>query len=55
MMISAEDAEALGLDDDIEVIGVTVNGESHAYPIPFLSRHEIVNAVLGGQPIATTW
>ena len=37
------------------VIGVNINGESRAYPIPYLSAHEIVNDVVGGQPIAATW
>ncbi len=55
IMVTAQEAEADGIDPDVRVIGVSINGESHAYPIPFLSRHEIVNAELGGTLIATTW
>ena len=40
---------------DEQVIGVTINGDSRAYPIPVLSVHEIVNDMVGGEPIAVTW
>lgn len=43
------------LDDDAPVIGVTFNGESHAYSLYLLNGHEIVNDVVGGKKIATTW
>ena len=43
------------MDDDEQVLGVSINGESRAYSIPMLSRHEIVNDVVGGAPIAVTW
>ncbi len=38
-----------------QVLGVSIDGESRAYPITVLSRHEIVNDVVGGVPIAVTW
>ncbi len=38
-----------------QILGVSINGESRAYSIPMLSRHEIVNDVVGGVPIAVTW
>ena len=38
-----------------QVLGVSINGENRAYSIPLLSRHEIVNDVVGGVPIAVTW
>jgi hypothetical protein len=38
-----------------QVLGLSVNGEHRAYPIPMLSRHEIVNDVVGGMPVAVTW
>jgi Protein of unknown function (DUF3179) len=41
--------------DSDQVLGVAVGGESRAYPIPFLSWHEIVNDTVGGMPIAATW
>ena len=37
------------------VIGVTLNGESRAYPLRFVRWHEVVNDVLGGVPIAVTY
>lgn len=39
------------------VLGVTVNGESRAYPINQLTRptREIINDRLGGSAIAATW
>jgi hypothetical protein len=43
------------MDADEQVLGVSINGESRAYSIPMLSRHEIVNDVVGGVPIAVTW
>ena len=48
-------ANAAQLDADAPVIGVTFNGESHAYSLYLLNGHEIVNDVVGGQNIATTW
>ena len=43
------------LDADAPVIGVTFNEESHAYSLYLLNGHEIVNDVVGGEKIATTW
>lgn len=43
------------LDPDASVIGVIFNGESHAYSLYLLNGHEIVNDVVGGKKIATTW
>jgi hypothetical protein len=47
--------EVKGVRDSDQVLGVALGGESRAYPIPFLSWHEIVNDVVGGVPIAATW
>lgn len=55
IMVPAADADAAGIEGGVQVIGVSVNGESRAYPIPFLSRHEIVNDTVGGRHIAATW
>lgn len=38
-----------------QVIGVSINGDNRAYPLVMLSRHEIVNDVVGGKPIAVTF
>ena len=48
-------ANAAKLDPDAPVIGVTFNEESRAYSLYLLNGHEIVNDVVGGQKIATTW
>jgi Protein of unknown function (DUF3179) len=37
------------------VVGLTRGGEAHAYPINLLSLHEVVNDVVGNQPVAVTW
>jgi len=37
------------------VIGVTINGESRAYPLRMLDWHEVVNDVVGGEPVAITY
>jgi len=37
------------------VIGVEFNGDARAYAVNLLSRHEIVNDVVGGIKIAVTW
>ena len=38
-----------------QVLGLSIGGDHRAYPIPYLSQHEIVNDVVGGQPVAVTW
>lgn len=43
------------LDDRDLIVGVEIGGDSRAYPIATLSRHEIVNDVVGKVPIAVTW
>jgi phosphatidate phosphatase APP1 len=37
------------------VIGITVNGESRAYPLKLMNVHEVSNDTLGGVPIAVTY
>ena len=37
------------------VIAVEIGGEAKAYPLAMLIRHEIVNDVLGGIPVAVTY
>lgn len=43
------------LDDDEEVISVTVGFETRAYPLRILVWHEIVNDVFAEQPLAVTY
>ncbi len=40
---------------DAPVIGVSIGGEHHAYSLRLLNAHEIVNDVVGGKPVGTTW
>ena len=47
--------EAKGVRDTDQVLGVNMGGESKAYPIPFLSWHEIVNDTIGAVPVAVSW
>lgn len=48
-------AEADRYTADEPVLGVSINGDSRAYSIPFLSGREVVNDTVGGVPIAVTW
>ena len=50
--VSANEAR---LDADAPVIGVNFNDDSCAYSLYLLNGHEIVNDVVGGLNIATTW
>jgi len=53
--VSAAEADAF-LDPMEPVLGVVgANGTAKAYSAWQLEGHEIVNDVLDGQPIATTW
>ena len=48
-------AEKAKINSYDPVIGVTFNDESHVYSLYLLNGHEIVNDVVGGEKIATTW
>lgn len=50
--VRAEDAD---VHKNTPMIGVSINGEHHAYSMYLLNRHEIVNDEVGGQAIASTW
>ena len=41
--------------DRMSVIGVAEGGEAKAYPVPVLSRVEIINDQFAGTAIAVTW
>lgn len=38
-----------------QVIGIEVEGDARAYPLPVLAAREIVNDVVGGRPVAVTY
>lgn len=44
-----------GLKSTVPVISFTLNGESKAYPLGILMRHEIVNDRVGGVPVVVTY
>ncbi len=52
-MLRANEASYLSPED--RVIGITLNGESRAYPISILNWHEIVNDQIKGQRYAVTY
>ncbi len=43
------------VDDMAAMIGVVFNHEAHAYSAVVLNSSEVVNDVVGGVKIATTW
>ena len=51
----ADDPGADYLEDDERVIGVSINGEHRAYPLRIVNAHELVNDVLGDEPLSLTW
>ena len=52
--VSVDEAQAW-MDSDERVLGLSINGDNRAYSVRMLSRHEIVNDVVGGKPVAVTW
>ena len=53
--LSLLDAKSNKIKTDRVVLGVTINGESKAYPISMLIYHHQVRDVLGGKPIMVTY
>lgn len=48
-------AQASYLTDDELVFGVTLNGESRAYPHRIMDWHELTNDVVGGMPVSLSY
>jgi hypothetical protein len=48
-------AQATYLTDDELVFGVTLNGDSRAYPHRIMDWHEMANDVVGGVPVALAY
>jgi len=44
-----------GLDEREQVFGLSLGGEQRAYPLRYVSWHEVVNDTLGGKPVAVTY
>lgn len=49
------DAAARQMAGDEPVLGVRLAGVARAYPLGYLSSHEIVNDRFGDVPVAVTW
>ena len=52
-VVPADAASFLQPDD--RVLGVTVNGESRAYPVNMMTFHHVANDVVGGEPVLVTF
>jgi hypothetical protein len=50
--VSADKAK---MPDDAWILAVEVDGDARAYDLNLLNRHEVVNDVVGGMPIAAVW
>ncbi len=50
-----EGSECEYLQDEDEVLSVTIDGDTRAYPLRILVWHEIVNDMFGDQPVAITY
>lgn len=48
-------AEAAYLEPDERVFGVVVDGVARAYPLRFLSWHEMLNDIVGGRPVTLSF
>ncbi len=53
VLLNAEDAEYLKEDD--LVFGVSINGDTRAYPLRIMDWHEMFNDVIGGVPVALAY
>ncbi len=47
--------KARDLRDDALVFGVSIRGEARAYPVRMLDWHEMVNDVVGGEPVSLAY
>ena len=48
-------AQQAQVTPEAAMIGVVFQGDAHTYAAVLLNAHEIVNDVVGGEPVATTW
>ena len=53
IMLAPNEADFLAPDE--RVFGVAINGDARAYPLRIANAHEMVNDVVGGEPIALSW
>ena len=43
------------MNPDDRVFGVEINGDARAYPLRIVNAHEMVNDVVGGEPVSLMW
>lgn len=48
-------AEQTFMNPDDRVFGVEINGDARAYPLRIVNAHEMVNDVVGGEPVSLMW
>jgi hypothetical protein len=48
-------SEASEIQPSELVIGVVINSDARTFPLAILNVHEVVDDVIGGQPVAITW
>ena len=53
VMLTPDEADFL--DEDERVFGVSINGDTRAYPLRIINAHEMVNDTVGGEPISLAW
>jgi len=53
--VELETPASLAVDDDEMVMGISIAGESRAYPIRIVGYHHIVHDIVGGEPVAATY
>jgi len=54
-LVPATDAKAGYMLDDDLVFGVSINGDTRAYPLRVMGWHEMFNQVIGGVPVALAY
>ncbi len=54
-LVPAIDAKADYMLDDDLIFGVSINGDTRAYPLRVMGWHEMFNAVIGGVPVALAY
>lgn len=53
--VAAGEAARAGVLDEEAILGITLGGESRAYPIAIVATSEVVNDDVAGVAIAITW
>jgi hypothetical protein len=52
-MIDPDQADYL--EPDERMFGVSINGDTRAYPARFLDWHEMFNDIVGGEPVSLAY